>query len=264
MYPFFRSLTLLFLFASCCIGAAEDARFVIFSPPKCGTFLSAKTLSLMTEKTPAYYLNNWELSNLEVVDLVENETANGKFVVTHHFNGPTLKLLAKMGYKIIFIVRDLRDQLISVTNWLREGQWRWMPAAKMLNIDAQIEELIFGKLYGQRCVDIYFLSYEERLEHVPSRSLCTIRFENLVGEHGGGTLEAQQKEIQNLAKFLNMRLGKEKVDEIAAEIFGGTATFRSGQIGSWRDYFSNNHKKLFKLLYNHQLIRLGYEEDASW
>jgi Sulfotransferase domain len=262
-------ITLLFLIAVFNVSNvsaehAENPKFVIFSPPKNGTFISGKTLSLITEMTAAYYLTDWHKSNLEVVELVQKEYKNGRFVVSHHFNDVMLETLTKLGYKIIFIVRDPRDQLVSVVNWLREGQWGWMPVSKMTNIDQQIEELIYGNLYGQRCVDIYYLSYERRVKRIPSKSIFTIRFENLVGEEGGGSREKQQEEVLNLATFLNISLTDYEIDSIAANVYGGTTTFRTGQIGTWPDYFTERNKNLFKTLYNSHLIRLGYEKSSDW
>ena len=260
---FFLFFLFFMLFSSLWLNA-EKPRFVIFSPPKNGTFLAGKTLSLITKIEPSYYLEGWELNNLEVMDLVQNEYANGNFVVTHHFSAKHLEMLVKMGYKIIFIVRDPRDQLVSVTNWLREGQWQWMPASHIADIDEQMEELIYGRLYNQRAFDIYFLSYEHRLKNIPSHALYTIRFENLVGEEGGGSSRTQRQEVQKLAAFLKTPLIPQEIDAVCREIFGGTATFRRGQIGAWKEYFSEKHIKLFKLLYNSHLIRLGYEKDSNW
>jgi hypothetical protein len=263
----FLLIRLLFALLLCLPGlglTAAQPRFVIFSPPKNGTFLSGKTLGLLTKSDPAYYLEAWELNNQELLDLVESEYASGRFVVSHHFTAEHLEMLAKQGYKILFILRDPRDQLVSITNWLREGQWQWMPASHIQDIDAQIEELIFGQFYNQRAFDIYFLSYEVRAKKVPSHALLPIRFENLVGEWGGGSKNAQEQEVIKMASFLHLPVRREEVDAVCSAIFGGTATFRSGQIGSWRDYFSERHKKLFKMLYNAHLIRLGYEKDGNW
>jgi hypothetical protein len=41
-------------------------------------------------------------------------------------------------------------------------------------------------------------------------------------------------------------------------------TFRSGRIGSWRDYFTPEHKRLFKDEAGDLVVRLGYEPSNDW
>ena len=41
-------------------------------------------------------------------------------------------------------------------------------------------------------------------------------------------------------------------------------TFRSGRVGSWRDAFTEEHKKIFKQIAGDLLIQLGYEQDDRW
>jgi len=41
-------------------------------------------------------------------------------------------------------------------------------------------------------------------------------------------------------------------------------TFRSGKTGSWKRYFTDEHKNIFKEVAGDLLIRLGYEKDNSW
>jgi hypothetical protein len=43
-----------------------------------------------------------------------------------------------------------------------------------------------------------------------------------------------------------------------------SATFRSGKSGTWRQYFTEEHKRLFKEVAGDLLIRLGYETDNDW
>jgi hypothetical protein len=41
-------------------------------------------------------------------------------------------------------------------------------------------------------------------------------------------------------------------------------TFRSGKTGAWHEYFSEEHKKLFKDVAGDLLVRLGYEKNNDW
>lgn len=91
-----------------------------------------------------------------------------------------------------------------------------------------------------------------------------VYFENLVGEKGGGSREMQLDEIRRIAEHLEVELSPERLEEIADNLFGGTSTFMSGQIGTWRQYFGPEHVDLIKKSCGNTLIRLGYERDKDW
>jgi hypothetical protein len=41
-------------------------------------------------------------------------------------------------------------------------------------------------------------------------------------------------------------------------------TFRSGKTGGWKEYFTEEHKSLFKEMAGDLLVRLGYETTNDW
>ena len=41
-------------------------------------------------------------------------------------------------------------------------------------------------------------------------------------------------------------------------------TFRLGKTGGWKEYFTEEHKKLFKDVAGDLLVRLGYEKNDDW
>ncbi len=241
-----------------------ETRFLIYSPPKNGTHLIAKAVQLISGREAMYRLGNFK-NTQETIDTIINDDSRGYFTIAHNLNEQTLEyLVKKRNYIIIFLIRDPRDQLISVKNWLREGQWPWIKCGKIANDELLIEELITGKQTAWRCVDSCFLKYEAALKSIPKNKVHISYFENLVGSQGGGSLERQIFEISQLAKFININLEKKKIEGIANQLFGESGTFRSGQIGSWQTQFNQAHKDQFKKLYNPLLIRLGYEKDQSW
>jgi hypothetical protein len=225
--------------------------------------LIGKAISMIVQKDPSYFLTGLGNDN-EAVTLVENETAQNRFVVAHHFSYGSCHNLIKKKYKIIFLVRDPRDQLISVMQWLREGQWPWLQATGIIDLNEQIEELITGRKYGWRTFEDCFLSFESAINDLYPSVVYYAYFENLVGPQGGGTEEAQITEILNIAEFLNAKLSYNEARDIALNLFGGTGTFRTGQVGNWKHYFTEQHKMLYKTLYNKHLIRLGYEQNLKW
>ena len=43
-----------------------------------------------------------------------------------------------------------------------------------------------------------------------------------------------------------------------------SSTFRSGKTGEWKQYFTEDHKKIFKDVAGDLLMKLGYEKDNDW
>lgn len=239
--------------------------FVIFSPPKCGTHLVGKALSLLVDENPAYYLCSiGDNSVPDSLNIVASEEARSCFVVSHHFTNALLKKLVSKGYKIIFVIRDPRDQLISAVNWFKEGQWFWLPISGISNPHEQITEAITGSIYGWQSVESCFLSFERVLSGLPSKSIYKVHYEKLIGLNGKGTAENQANEIVALANHIGLTINSEKIKYVADHLFGGTVTFRDGSIGKWKHIFTEEQKEQFKLRYNSLLMRLGYEKDSQW
>lgn len=240
--------------------------FVVITPEKTGTHLLTRAITLLTNKDP---YNRWERSlplNLLKECLTEaNKT--GRFLHSHLiYEKETKEALELEGYRIVFLLRDPRDQLISMLFYINDKGWgykklnRTLPFG-LLPFDDQIEEMITGKLFGTSVPEDFIVN---RLGW--KNTGLTVYFENLVGEKGGGNNLLQLAELKRLASYLNISIADEALNAIANQVFGweGLTTFRSGQIGSWKKHFTERHKQLFKEIYGEELIRLGYESDFNW
>jgi hypothetical protein len=92
-----------------------------------------------------------------------------------------------------------------------------------------------------------------------------IRFEDLVGEQGGGSRELQRQTITDVAAHMRVVLSPERVDEIAGSLFSDKSrTFRKGRIGDWPNQFKEHHKDAMKRQAGDVLIKMGYETGTDW
>ena len=66
-----------------------------------------------------------------------------------------------------------------------------------------------------------------------SPDVLTVRFEDLVGEKGGGSADRQEDVCSTLAAYLGIPDASR--DHAIENLFGASLTFRSGQIASWRE-----------------------------
>jgi len=96
-------------------------------------------------------------------------------------------------------------------------------------------------------------------------STLVVRFENLIGARGGGDSEKQLAEIRRIGNFVGRPLSLEQTRQIAKNMYGkGGLTYRKGQAGDWRDYFTEAHRRAFNEVAGNILIKLGYESDTTW
>lgn len=241
----------------------EHCPFIVFSPPKCGTHLIGKVLKLMLNEEPIYMLGG--LGIFKDIERIKNETKNHRFIVSHHFTPEIMNALVAEGYKVIFTLRDPRDQIVSCQDWLREGEWYWLRVSRIEDKNEQLLEMITGERFGWQCYESCIGRRLNQFKKVKPRKACYItRFENLIGATGNGDGETQLQEIVNLAEFLNFNLSPEKCKEVATKSYGKSRTFRKGEIGRWKSTFLPSHKKVYKILYSKTLIKLGYEKDTNW
>lgn len=254
----------LFLSLSWSIQGIEHSPFVIWSPPKCGTHLFTKVLSSITGREPAMWLTPFELTDEQVVNFCEAHTAQSRFVVAHCLNANIAKALIEGGYKMIFVLRDPRDQLVSAYYYIQAGHWWWLRLPAPVTQEQEIEDLITGAIKGCQMTGNLFLPWEQMSRLLPPSGIYYGRFEKLVGEQGGGSTADQVEEVLALATHIGAILTIEEAEAIAAKSFGETTTFRTGRIGGWKTVFTERHKELYKRLFNQHLIRLGYVNGWDW
>lgn len=299
-----KSILMLFLFnfniiLNTEINTQPHTKIFIIGIPKCGTWLLDKFINLSTKKENGLYkfyfhgILRKRLSEENAIQLfnpsekifnhcLKNLSYN-EYLISHLiYDRKYEELLKKNNFKVVFIIRDPRDQLISRIFYTYNYPKPYA-GLQHLSFDELLSGLIgAGALPNQKFDDLisshlsYLLSpefkaisritdfYETFLPWSKSSMVYTTRFEDIVGPNGGGSLRKQIEEINNISKFLNLNLTQEKICEITSQLFGGTNTFREGKLGKWKEYFKPHHIDEFKKIGGHLLIELGYEKDLNW
>lgn len=251
---------------------------ISISVPKTGTHLLSECIAGILGKTPNF-------SN--IVDSRRDDKSTSNVYWNHlRFTQQYAQKLKRD--KKFLLIRDPRDQVVSMTFWAEE---------EIKNKKERFLKIYLKQLKGTDYMAYHHLTFKERLNklifegspiydgfnpflktktygisnfyhaYLPwlkEPNVCLIRFENLVGAKGGGSDELQYKEIQKIAKHLGVKLSDERIKQITSGLFGGTRTFRSGQIGGWKKCFSPEIKTNFKRVAAKLLIELGYEKDLNW
>lgn len=254
-------ITILVILASIAYIEALPSKILVTSIPKSGTFLLAKLVESLTG-----------LSAYGTVSILKSEDANpkpGTFLLSH---APAveknIKLIRENKFKTIVLIRDPRDVIVSMYYYFGKRH-----AAKCgLDYELDRDKLIMlyiTKWYTTPNPDIptgFYLKgdYQAFLDWRKFPNVHFTTYEALVGGKGGGNDEIQKKEIHALANFLTITLADDELIMLADSLYGDTATFRSGRIGSWKDHFTPEHVQAFKKYAGDLLIKLGYEKDYNW
>lgn len=176
-------------------------------------------------------------------------------------------LLSAAGVKMVLVLRDPRDVAVSSAAYLA-SQPRYPFWADFHPLSA--EDRILASITGlpARNGRPALRNIRERLQSVLPWTrepfVRVSRFERLVGPSGGGSEKAQLQEIRDIAAHVGASLTEARARSIATGLFGGTETFRKGQIGGWREVFTERHVAAAKPLLDDLLVELGYERTTAW
>jgi len=239
-------------------------KFVVLTPPKSGTHLLSKAIKLITGRK-VHQISRKINSTDRIIKLLNLIERNNKFFSNHHVSNNLIQILIDNDYKIVTILRDPRDQLISRINWCLEGNYPPIDIGDMTR-EEQISEFTTGSIFGFQAFEHAFDGqYKYQLiSSLDNETLYITTFERLVGPEGGGQIEDQISEIQNIAGHISIDLSEQEALGLARQLFGNTPTFRSAQIGRWKSQFTERNKEEYKIRYGQILVDWGYENDFNW
>jgi len=156
----------------------------------------------------------------------------------------------------IFIYRNPLDIVVSEANYYhKDGNTAFYGYLSGLSFEKRLLKLIddpwlLGSIRDRVGNFIAWLDFP---------NVIPISFEELVGPKGGGSREAQIKLIWSLQ--LKLHIPGNPCD-FGDSIFGGSsATFHKGQIGSYRDCFTEEAYERFYALPQDFMAALGYDFD---
>ncbi len=267
-----RNLLLIFLFFSI-VGSPSalcaEENFRLLTLPKSGTHLLVKCLYLLGAID--------EVSESQFQGLTLDREQQDKYGWHIHSQNP--EWFAKKKCKYLITVRDVRDVILSVHNWmpyLYEKTDRPDLLNQVLheysgNPSQQISGLIrrepdlLGTQLLERYQSVIRLYHQRKSLH----NVLFIKFEDLVGPEGGGDINQQQECIRNIARFLNIPdISDERVKKIATSLWGETETFcvspHKRKIGRWKEVYSPDQVKDIHRFWDDYLLAFGYEKDRQW
>ncbi|NJL47111.1 MAG: sulfotransferase domain-containing protein [Leptolyngbyaceae cyanobacterium SM2_5_2] len=188
-----------------------------------------------------------------------------------------LNIFSEHQCKLLFIYRDLRDVAVSHARWVTKEERIFLHKVyqQLPDFDQQLMKTIEGVPLGsplgsnlsQPDIGQDFKRWQGWLGHAQT---LAIRFEDLVGERGGGSEEKRLYLVEQILDHLGISMSSDQIEakfssramnpeESHTYIKGG-----KGSIGGWQKSFSYEHKQAFKRVAGKLLIDLGYETSFDW
>ena len=233
--------------------------FAAYTIPKSGSHLLDCTLRLMTNRANFFYIPPRSVQSLEVLaDRIHYLHSINRYEMSHlPYDAKEDSFRRALNCKIFFNIRDPRDVTLSFVDYIDKGaviegaeRQRWNLLSRNQKISYVLE-----KVHG---VGIYTF-IQSRLSWMDSPQTLVVKFENLVGEKGGGSNELQRTELQKIAHHIGLQLTDQKLEFVGQNLFGWGGTFNKGLIGRWKEEFTPEHIALSNQLFKDLYSRLGYE-----
>jgi len=243
--------------------------------PKSGSHLLTQVLQALTELGPFVDPGfppvnrddaNQPLSDNQVLAGIRGMHSGDIRYGYLHAEDVYLSLLCNPGRATIFIFRDPRDMLVSHVFYATElyedhGMHRYYE--QLDNMESRLNAAIEGV-----SDPAFFLSsvrerYESYLGWLNQPDVLPLRFEDLILER-----EVALARLLGYLEIRGMDLNVPREQAIATLQAGispkKSGTFRKGQPGNWRQYFTEANKARFKEVAGDLLVLLGYEDDGNW
>ncbi|MBV6449334.1 MAG: hypothetical protein MHPDNHAH_00044 [Anaerolineales bacterium] len=246
------------------------------SKPKSGSHLLLQILNGFTQIMPYKYVEAEPVRTItkdgrrkkqeEILDeltRVPRGVIGWGYVDATNENASFLTQPGRVNY---FIYRDPRDMLVSQV-FFATDMHEEHGMHDFYNSLPDFGERLKVAITGIDRDGLKMVSVKQRYEGVfawlATPGVLCIRFEDLINQRDA-TLDAMLNEVEKTG--YTIPTPRAKALSVLAEAIQPrkSHTFRSGKTGGWREFFTAEHKSLFKEVAGDLVVRLGYEGNNDW
>lgn len=253
----------------------DGPRVIANSIPKAGTHLLMSLLDAVPGmRFSGIHFGYGELTQpedisasrrLEDLDRTLRRLGNAQYMMAHIRHRPdVVALLAAAGCNTLVCIRDPRDIALSWAAFLKSNSRHPLHERFMTDYpehDDRLTAVITGvpSIPGRPALPSLRDHLDRFTGWLGEANGCVVRYEDLVGPRGGGTESAQLATVGRVLDFIGAAQADSDVAAVSGAVYSTkSATFRRGQIGSWRKELAPRHQALIQELCGDQLLALGY------
>lgn len=158
---------------------------------------------------------------------------------TEHFRD----LLEERQIRMLLMLRDPRDVVVSHAFYVDSNKRH--PLHRFYKELGSLDAQLSFSISGGRTSAAYLESIGSRTGSVEAWASDAVsfplRFEDLIGDAGGGSSDLQRFVVAEMLDFLGVETHKRNLGPALSELFGSSGTFRQGQIGGWKGLLEDHH-----------------------
>ena len=252
-------------------------RVLANSMPKAGTNLLNRLLTLLGFKRHGFLdvgpnegLEHVSKKQIRQVRRFLTRIRPGLFSVSHFYSFPEIdEIIGELGIRTLTIVRDPRDVCVSDVYFIRKNpSHRLHPYYVKMSLQEGLTASIVGmdtsQLDGAPPSFDIGSHYRNYLGWARQGVGLVVRFEELIGQKGRGDDQIQTETVSRIAEYLGLKLSDKELAAVCSGLFWTKAeTFRKGQIGSWREHFTPEHRAAFERVFVNLMEDFGYEDNDA-
>jgi len=246
------------------------------SKPKSGSHLLLQILNGFTQIMPYKYVDAGPIRTItpdgrrkakeEILDelkRVPRGVIGWGYVDATPENASFLTEAGRVNY---FIYRDPRDMLISQVFFatdMHEGHGMHEYYNSLPDFGERLKVAITGiDREGLKMVSVK-QRYDGVFQWLEQKNVMCIRFEDLINNRDA-TLLSIIDEVEKTG--YKIPTPREQALSVLVDAIQPrkSHTFRSGKTGGWKQYFTEEHRSLFKDVAGDLLVKLGYEKNNDW
>ncbi|MCX7551334.1 sulfotransferase domain-containing protein [Xanthomarina sp. F2636L] len=247
------------------LGKKTGPKVVLNSLPKSGTHLLESLffqLPLMRhcgKRTLKIETQNPVESKLPVISSLKK----GQFLLSHmQFHDSIIKTVNENNIKIIHLIRDPRDVLLSHLNYIEKMDTTQKSHKLIRQYNTRFDKLK-AMIEGKHDVLEPFSEVLDKFQPwLNQPEVLCVKFEHLIGPNGGGSKELQVDAVKNISNFISVDINKDELESICNSIFSSkSSTFNKGKIGNWKNTLSEEEKVWLNNVLQVQIINYLYNND---
>ncbi|MBV7269168.1 sulfotransferase domain-containing protein [Winogradskyella luteola] len=244
-------------------GRKIGPKVILNSLPKSGThlleslFLQLPLMRHCGKKTLRLEIQNSVNSKLGVLSSIKK----GQFLLSHmQYHKGALQTIVANKTKIIHLVRDPRDVLISHLNYIERMDTTQKAHKFLAEYDTRFEKLK-AMINGKKDILEPFPEVLDKfLPWTQLDEVLCIKFEHLIGPNGGGNKQKQIDTVKKICNYISIELNDKQIDNICGKIYSvKSSTFNKGKIGNWRHVLDKEEKQWLNNTIEKKILSYGYK-----
>ena len=184
-----------------------------------------------------------------------------------HAAPEVVSFLAQDGFATYFLMRDLRDVVVShvhyVTEMAPQHAHHQYYREVLQDFSQRLEASILGRMDWRQPFPDVGERFRPYLGWLESGGVLTLRYEDFIHDRSAALGKIIDFSVSRGFALHCDRDEAIRILEIAINPHS-SPTFRRGGAGGWRDHFTFDHKVMFKKVAGDVLIQLGYEDNYDW